>query len=166
MDSPGPAQVTRGDPGPGVPPSSLTNLGSPEQTLITSGRFGSHQIVTFRFVLLKPDTSPPQERSWRHSIAYASSSYQPIAPFGLTRSVPLERWLAVTPRPDGRYRQPRFGCSSGPDPRPWTASDSLLADLPTASRVVLKGAGHAPWAERPADTRNLVINALQPAFTR
>jgi proline iminopeptidase len=50
------------------------------------------------------------------------------------------------------------------DPRPWTASDSLLAALPAASRVVLKDAGHAPWAERPADTRRLVIDALRPAF--
>jgi proline iminopeptidase len=46
------------------------------------------------------------------------------------------------------------------DPRPWTASDSLLAALPSASRTVLKGAGHAPWAERPADTRRLIIDAL------
>jgi proline iminopeptidase len=51
------------------------------------------------------------------------------------------------------------------DPRPWTASDSLLAALPAASRVVLKDAGHAPWAERPADTRRLIIDALRPTFT-
>jgi proline iminopeptidase len=50
------------------------------------------------------------------------------------------------------------------DPRPWTASDSLLAALPNASRVVLKNAGHAPWAELPADTRRLIIGALRPAF--
>ena len=30
------------------------------------------------------------------------------------------------------------------DPRPWTASDSLLAALPAASRIVLKEAGHVP----------------------
>jgi proline iminopeptidase len=52
------------------------------------------------------------------------------------------------------------------DPRPWTASDSLLAALPAASRIVLNDAGHAPWAERPADTRRLIIDALQSAFTR
>ncbi|MGD0701483.1 MAG: alpha/beta hydrolase [Trebonia sp.] len=51
------------------------------------------------------------------------------------------------------------------DPRPWTASDSLLAALPAASRIVLKDAGHAPWAERPADTRRLIIDALRPAVT-
>jgi proline iminopeptidase len=50
------------------------------------------------------------------------------------------------------------------DPRPWTASDSLLAVLPNASRIVLKDAGHAPWAERPADTRHLIIDALRPAL--
>ena len=46
------------------------------------------------------------------------------------------------------------------DPRPWTASDSLLAALPNATRIVLKDAGHAPWAERPADTRRVIIDAL------
>lgn len=50
------------------------------------------------------------------------------------------------------------------DPRPWTASDSLLAALPNASRIVLKDVGHAPWAERPADTRRLIIDALRPAL--
>jgi proline iminopeptidase len=50
------------------------------------------------------------------------------------------------------------------DPRPWTASDSLLAALPNASRTVLSDAGHAPWAERPADTRRLVIDALRPVL--
>jgi proline iminopeptidase len=49
------------------------------------------------------------------------------------------------------------------DPRPWTASDSLLAALPNASRIVLDSAGHAPWAERPADTRRVLIGALRPA---
>lgn len=50
----------------------------------------------------------------------------------------------------------------GPDdPRPWTASDSLLSALPSASRIVFENAGHAPWAERPADTGQAVINALQ-----
>jgi proline iminopeptidase len=47
------------------------------------------------------------------------------------------------------------------DPRPWTASDSLLAALPSVSRTVLSDAGHAPWAERPADTRRLIIDALR-----
>ena len=49
------------------------------------------------------------------------------------------------------------------DPRPWTASDSLLAALPDASRIIFDGAGHAPWAERPADTRQVLIDALRPA---
>jgi proline iminopeptidase len=50
------------------------------------------------------------------------------------------------------------------DPRPWAASDSLLAALPGASRTVLSDAGHAPWAERPADTRSLIIDTLRPAL--
>ncbi len=49
------------------------------------------------------------------------------------------------------------------DPRPWTAADSLLAALCAASRTVLTDAGHAPWAERPASTRRLIIDALRPA---
>lgn len=53
--------------------------------------------------------------------------------------------------------------SGNDDPRPWTATDSLLAALPDASRTVLSDAGHAPWAERPADTRRLLIRALRPA---
>jgi proline iminopeptidase len=47
------------------------------------------------------------------------------------------------------------------DPCPWAASDSLLAALPGASRTVLDHAGHAPWAERPADTRRVLIDALR-----
>ena len=50
------------------------------------------------------------------------------------------------------------------DPRPWIASDSLLAALPSGSRVVLKGAGHAPWTERPAAASRLIVDALRPAF--
>jgi proline iminopeptidase len=47
------------------------------------------------------------------------------------------------------------------DPRPWTASDSLLAALPNVSRrIVFQRAGHAPWAERPADTRHVIIDAI------
>jgi proline iminopeptidase len=49
------------------------------------------------------------------------------------------------------------------DPRPWTASDSLLAALPDGRRIVLNGTGHAPWVERSADTRHLIIDALRPA---
>lgn len=48
------------------------------------------------------------------------------------------------------------------DPRPWTASDSLFAALPDVSRIVFDRAGHAPWVERPADTRRVLIDALQP----
>jgi proline iminopeptidase len=49
------------------------------------------------------------------------------------------------------------------DPRPWTASDSLLAALPDASRIVFDRAGHAPWVERPAETRRAVVDALRAA---
>ena len=48
------------------------------------------------------------------------------------------------------------------DPRPWAASDSLLAALPNATRIVFEHAGHAPWAERPEDTRRVITDALRP----
>lgn len=67
---------------------------------------------------------------------------------------------------DLRQAAARVTCSvtmifGNDDPRPWTASDSLLAVLPHATRTVLKDAGHAPWAERPADTRRLLTGALR-----
>jgi proline iminopeptidase len=49
------------------------------------------------------------------------------------------------------------------DPRPWNASDSLLQALPNASRIVLERAGHAPWAERPADSRQVIAGAVSRA---
>jgi len=64
----------------------------------------------------------------------------------------------------GRITCPVTMIFGADDPRPWTASDSLLAALPNASRTVLGNAGHAPWAERPADTRRLIIDALRPAL--
>jgi proline iminopeptidase len=51
--------------------------------------------------------------------------------------------------------------SGDDDPRPWTATDSLLEALPDANRAVVAGAGHAPWAERPDDTRRLIAGALR-----
>jgi proline iminopeptidase len=46
------------------------------------------------------------------------------------------------------------------DPRPWSATDELYAALPNARRTVLPGAGHSPWAERPAETRTFVLAAI------
>jgi proline iminopeptidase len=55
--------------------------------------------------------------------------------------------------------------SGADDPRPWTATDTLLAALPDARRIVFDGAGHAPWAERPADTRRVIVDALRRGHT-
>ena len=49
------------------------------------------------------------------------------------------------------------------DPRPWSASDSLLGVLPDADRIVLEHTGHAPWAEQPGAAREAVLDALRPA---
>jgi proline iminopeptidase len=46
------------------------------------------------------------------------------------------------------------------DPRPWLASDSLLAALPDAQRFVLADAGHSPWAEQPDAVRTMLRTAL------
>jgi proline iminopeptidase len=66
---------------------------------------------------------------------------------------------------DLRHAAARVTCpvtilSGADDPRPWTATDSLLEALPSASRIVLDQAGHTPWAERPMDTRQVLIGAL------
>jgi proline iminopeptidase len=42
------------------------------------------------------------------------------------------------------------------DPRPWAVTTPLYEALPAVERVVLDGAGHAPWAERPDDVRDLL----------
>ncbi|HJV08264.1 MAG TPA: alpha/beta hydrolase [Acidimicrobiales bacterium] len=42
------------------------------------------------------------------------------------------------------------------DPRPAWATDSLVAALPDAQRVVVAGAGHLPFVERPAAFRDVV----------
>lgn len=46
------------------------------------------------------------------------------------------------------------------DPRPWTATDSLYTALPNTRRVVLDGAGHAPWVECPDAARKVIRTAL------
>lgn len=50
------------------------------------------------------------------------------------------------------------------DPRPWTATDRLLDALPRADRIVLRRAGHAPWAERPDATRRAILGAPASTF--
>ncbi|MBL7487260.1 alpha/beta hydrolase [Frankia sp. AgB1.9] len=46
------------------------------------------------------------------------------------------------------------------DPRPWQATDSLLAALPHGDRIVFDGAGHAPWVEQPSAVRDAILVAL------
>lgn len=65
-------------------------------------------------------------------------------------------------RAAGRVTCPVTMLCGADDPRPWTATDSLLAALPNASRIVLDRAGHAPWAERPEDARRVLIDAIRP----
>lgn len=49
------------------------------------------------------------------------------------------------------------------DPRPWTAAEPLRSRFRDGSLTVLDGAGHAPWVERPAQTRELILRGLEPA---
>jgi proline iminopeptidase len=65
----------------------------------------------------------------------------------------------------GRVASPVTMLCGADDPRPWAATDSLLAALPRASRIVLENAGHAPWVERPADTRRVLLHALEQELT-
>jgi proline iminopeptidase len=61
-----------------------------------------------------------------------------------------------------RVTSPVIMLSGADDPRPLAATDTLLAALPDARRTVLDGAGHAPWAEQPAATRDALLPALRP----
>jgi proline iminopeptidase len=46
------------------------------------------------------------------------------------------------------------------DSRPAWATDSLLAALPRAERVIINGAGHFTWVERPEETRSALRQFL------
>jgi proline iminopeptidase len=60
-----------------------------------------------------------------------------------------------------RVRAPVTMLFGAEDPRPWDASDPLRAALPhVVDHVVLGGAGHSPWHEQPARTRQVLRDAL------
>lgn len=42
------------------------------------------------------------------------------------------------------------------DPRPVWATDTLVAALPEVRRVIIDGAGHLPWTERPAEVAGAI----------
>ena len=44
----------------------------------------------------------------------------------------------------------------GADPRPAACCDSLEAQLRNVERVVIRGAGHFPWVEKPEEFKELV----------
>jgi pimeloyl-ACP methyl ester carboxylesterase len=46
------------------------------------------------------------------------------------------------------------------DPRPWAAAEPLFAALSHVHRTVLADAGHAPWAEKPTATSDLIFRVL------
>ncbi len=47
------------------------------------------------------------------------------------------------------------------DPHPVWATDSLVAALPDAQRVILPGTGHLPFVERPAEFASVVERFLR-----
>lgn len=66
----------------------------------------------------------------------------------------------------GAVTAPTLILHGGGDPRPVACTDSLLAALPGARRVVLPDAGHYPWLEAPqatsAESRRLVRQCSEP----
>jgi len=50
------------------------------------------------------------------------------------------------------------------DPRPNAAVDSLVAALPMVARHVVRGAGHYPWLDAPAEFRSVVAEWLEAAI--
>ncbi|WP_405750242.1 alpha/beta hydrolase [Streptomyces sp. NBC_01020] len=73
------------------------------------------------------------------------------------------RWSWGTPALRGRCAEldiPVLIVDGDRDLRPRSAVDSLASALPRAERVVLRGAGHLPWAEDPAGFRSAVTAFL------
>jgi proline iminopeptidase len=60
------------------------------------------------------------------------------------------RWLEV----------PVLVIQGAEDPRPVAACDSLVTTLPNCERLVMDGAGHFPWVERPRGIRMAVERFL------
>lgn len=67
-------------------------------------------------------------------------------------AVPDDEWL----RRCARVTAPVLVLQGERDPRPVEAVDSMTRALPAARRVVLRGAGHYPWVERPQEMRREV----------
>lgn len=62
-------------------------------------------------------------------------------------AVANDEWL----RRCARVTAPVLVVQGERDPRPLEAVDSMISALPATRRVVLQGAGHYPWVERPQD---------------
>lgn len=67
-------------------------------------------------------------------------------------AVPEDEWL----RRCAAIEVPVLVIQGERDPRPLEAVGSMLRALPAARRVVLRGAGHYPWVERPQEVRHEV----------
>ena len=67
-------------------------------------------------------------------------------------AVPEDEWL----RRCARVTAPVLVLQGERDPRPRQAVESMLNALPAARRVVLRGAGHYSWVERPEELRREV----------
>lgn len=113
----------------------------------------------------RPDFSPAT------ATRYASALWN-TRPADATVNVAANRELWADRETDdllaaaARVRCPVLMLFGADDPRPWSASDSLLAALPNATRIVLDGAGHAPWAEQPNATQQALLEALLPHLRR
>jgi proline iminopeptidase len=112
----------------------------------------------------RPDFSPASEPA-QHALALWNTR-PPGAAVNVAANSELwaDRETEDLRRAAARVTCPVTMLFGADDPRPWTASDSLLAALPNASRIVFERAGHAPWAERPADTRQVIVDAIRPAI--
>lgn len=70
---------------------------------------------------------------------------------GELSAVPDDEWL----RSCARVTAPVLVIQGDHDPRPLEATDSMIRALPAVRRVVLRGAGHYPWVERPQERREI-----------
>jgi proline iminopeptidase len=114
----------------------------------------------------RPDFSPTSDAAGHALALWATRPPGAAINAAANRQLWAERGTEDLLKAADRVTCPVTMLFGADDPRPWTASDSLLAALPNAIRIVFERAGHAPWAERSADTRQAIIDALLPVHTR
>jgi proline iminopeptidase len=109
----------------------------------------------------RPDFSPAPEAADRARALWDTRPPGAAVNVTANRGLWTDRETEDLRRAAARVTCPVTMLFGADDPRPWAVSDSLLAALPNATRIVFEHAGHAPWVERPDDARRVIAGALR-----